>query len=296
MAATVVKRRPSDAGPEKTRRLEQVFLATEPRVELRVFDSAEDLAAAAEAEFTASARAAVSQRGRFTVALCGGSTPNRLYTLLTEQRRTGKSRPPWGKIHVFWGDERVVPPGHGDSNFRAVNEALLAKVPIPQANVHRIRAEARNPGAAAALYEQEIRRFFSLPPGRFPRFDLVLLGLGTDGHTASLFPGSEVLREENRLVAAPLVAKLGTYRITLTLPVLNSARTVMFLVSGGQKAEALARALEGGVGSEALPPRLVRPRDGALLWLVDRAAARMLHRRTLKTPAPQPRQLIRGRT
>jgi len=296
VAATAVRRRPGDAGPAETRRLEQVFLATEPRVELRVFASAEDLAAAAAAEFTARARAAVSQHGRFTVALCGGSTPNRLYTLLAERRRPGKGRPPWGKIHVFWGDERVVPPGHSDSNFRAANEALLAKVPIPEANVHRIRAEARSPGAAAALYEQELRRFFSLPLGRFPRFDLVLLGLGADGHTASLFPGSDVLREEARLVAAPLVAKLGTHRITLTLPVLNSARAVMFLVSGGQKAEALAHALEGGIGSEALPPRLVRPRDGALLWMVDRAAARMLHRRTLKAPAPQPRQLIRDRT
>jgi 6-phosphogluconolactonase len=282
-------------GPAETRRLEQVFLATEPRVELRVFASAEDLAAAAAGEFTARARAAVSQHGRFAVALCGGSTPNRLYALLAE-RRTGKGRAPWGKIHVFWGDERVVPPGHSDSNFRAANEALLAKVPIPQANVHRIRAEARSPAAAAALYEQELRRFFSLPAGRFPRFDLVLLGLGADGHTASLFPGSDVLREETRLVAATLVAKLGTHRITLTLPVLNSSRAVMFLVSGGQKAEALAHALEGGVGSEALPPRLVRPRAGALLWLVDRAAARMLPRRTLKTPAAQPRQLIRGRT
>jgi len=285
VAAAAVRHQPGDAGPAETRRLEQVFKTTEPRVELRVFGNAEDLAAAAAAEFAARARAAVSQHGRFTVALCGGSTPNRLYALLAERRRPGKGRPPWGKVHVFWGDERVVPPGHSDSNFRAVNEALLAKVPIPQANVHRIRTEARNPAAAAALYEQELRRFFSLAPGRFPRFDLVLLGLGADGHTASLFPDSEVLREETRLVAAPLVPKLGTHRITLTLPVLNSAQAVMFLVSGGHKAEALARALEGGTGSEALPPRLVRPRDGTLLWLVDRAAARMLHRRTLKTPA-----------
>jgi 6-phosphogluconolactonase len=296
VAATAVRRQPGDVGPAETRRLEQVFITTEPRVELRVFGSAEDLAAAAAAEFAARAQAAVSQHGRFTVALCGGSTPNRLYALLAERRRTGKGRPPWGKIHVFWGDERVVPPGHSDSNFHAANEALLAKVPIPQANVHRIRAEARSPAAAAALYEQDLTRFFSLPPGRFPRFDLVLLGLGADGHTASLFPGSEVLLEQTRLVAAPLVPKLGTQRITLTLPVLNSARAVMFLVSGGEKAEALARALEGGIGSEALPPRLVRPRDGEVLWLVDQAASRMLHGRTLKTPAPQPRQLIRDRT
>jgi 6-phosphogluconolactonase len=291
-----VRRRPGDVGPAETPRLERVFLATEPRVELRVFANAEDLAAAAAAEFTARARAAVVQHGRFTVALSGGSTPNRLYALLAERRRTGEGRLPWGKIHVFWGDERVVPPGHSESNFRAANEALLSKVPIPQANVHGIRAEARSPATAAGLYEQELRRFFSLAAGQFPRFDLVLLGLGADGHTASLFPGSDVLREETRLVAAPLVATLGTHRITLTLPVLNSARAVMFLVSGGEKAEALARALEGGIGSEALPPRLVRPRNGALLWLVDRAAARMLSQGTLTTPARQPRQLTRGRT
>jgi 6-phosphogluconolactonase len=278
------------------RRLEQVFLANEPRVELRVFPGTEDLALAAAAEFFARARTAVAQRGRFIIALPGGATPNRFYALLAGWRRAGTGRIPWAKIHVFWGDERLVPPGHVDSNFRAVNEALLVQVPIPQANVHRIRTEGRSPAGAAALYEQEVRTFFRLPVGRFPRFDLVVLGLGADGHTASLFPGSEALLEDTRLVVAPLVAKLGTHRITFTLPVFNNARTIMFLVSGGQKAETLARALHGGGGSDALPARLVRPRDGTLLWLVDRAAARRLRNASLGQAAPEARRLNPGRT
>ena len=254
MAAAAVKRRAAPARPAGMRRLEQVFLASEPRVELRVFAGAEDLALAAAAEFLARARTAVAQRGRFIVALPGGSTPNRFYAHLAGWRRAGTGRIPWGKIHVFWGDERLVPPGHPDSNFRAVNDALLVHVPIPQANVHRIRTEGRSPAGAAALYEQEIRTFFRLARRAAPRFDLVVLGLGADGHTASLFPGSEALAEDARLVAAPLVAKLGTHRITVTLPVLNNARTIMFLVSGGQKSEALARALHGGAGERG-PPR-----------------------------------------
>jgi len=278
------------------RRLEQVFLVNEPRVELRVFSGAEDLARAAAAEFSTRARTAVAQRGRFIVALPGGSTPNRFYALLAGGRGAGTGRIPWAKIHVFWGDERLVPPGHVDSNFRNVNEALLVQVPIPQANVHRIRTEGRSPAGAAALYEQEVRRFFTLPAGRFPRFDLVVLGLGADGHTASLFPGSDVLREDTRLVVAPLVSKLGTHRITFTLPVFNNARTIMFLVSGGQKSEALARALHGGVGSDALPARLVRPRDGTLIWLVDRAAARKLRNASLGEAAPEARRLNPSRT
>jgi 6-phosphogluconolactonase len=278
------------------RRLEQVFQTVEPRVELRVFARAEDLALAAAAEFLARARAAVAQRGRFVVALPGGSTPGRFYAHLAGWHRAGTGRIPWGRVHVFWGDERLVPPGHTDSNFRNVNEALLVQVPIPQGNVHRIRTEGRSPAGAAALYDQEIRTFFKLPVGRLPRFDLVVLGLGADGHTASLFPRSEALAEESRLVVAPMVAKLGTHRITVTLPVLNNARAIMFLVSGEQKSEALARALHGGAGGEALPARLVRPRDGTLLWLVDRAAARKLREASVGHATPEARHLNPGRT
>lgn len=296
MAATAVKRRAVAAQPANMRRLEQVLVANETRVELRVFAGAEDLALAAAAEFLARARRAVAQRGRFIVAVAGGSTPNRFYALLAGRRRRGTGRIPWAKIHVFWGDERMVPPGHPESNFRAVNDALLVQVPIPQGNVHRIRTEGRSPAGAAALYEQEVRTFFRLPAGRLPRFDLVVLGLGADGHTASLFPGSEALAEDSRLVVAPLVAKLGTHRITVTLPVLNNARTIMFLVSGAQKSDALARALHGGGGSDSLPARLVRPRDGTLIWLVDRAAARKLRDASLGQGSLVERRLSPRRT
>jgi 6-phosphogluconolactonase len=263
-------------GPVPVRRLEEVFRAGGPVLELRVFGDAEELAAAAAEEFVGRARHAVARRARFTVALPGGATPSRFFELLADKRRGV----PWRKVHVFWGDERLVPPGHTESNFRRAQDLLLAKVPIPQANVHRIVTEGHEPEAVAALYESELRTFFRVPAGRFPRFDLVFLGLGAEGHTASLFPGSQALEERARLVAAPLIAKLGTYRITLTLPVLNAARAVVFLVSGAQKAEALAHALEGPKGGEGTPARLIRPRAGTLLWLVDRAAASRLHERT----------------
>ena len=291
-----MKRKGVTAQPPDMWRLEQVFLANEARIELRVFEGAEDLALAAAAEFLARARRAVAQRGRFIVALPGGSSPSRFYAHLASWRRPGTGRIPWAKIHVFWGDERMVPPGHADSNFRAVNDALLVHVPIPQGNVHRIRTEGRSPAGAAALYEQEVRTFFRLPAGRLPRFDLVVLGLGPDGHTASLFPGSEALAEDARLVVAPPVAQLGTHRITVTLPAINNARAIMFLVSGAPKSEALAQALQGGGGSDALPARLVRPRDGTLLWLVDRAAAGKLRKASLGQAAPGPRGVNPDRT
>jgi len=274
MAPPPLKRRGGAPGKVSERRLQQVFLVGEPRVELRVFAGAEELATAAAEEFAARAHDALSRRGRFTAVLPGGSGPIRFFEILAGR----KSGIRWSRVHVFWGDERFVPPAHPESNFRTAQETLLAHVPIPQANVHRIRTESLSPDAAAAIYEQEIRTFFRLPAGRFPRFDLVVLGLGADGHTASLFPGSEAVTEDVRMVVAALIARLGTHRITLTLPVFNSARAVMFLVSGKQKAEALARALEGGEGSEGLPAPLVRPRRGPLLWMVDRAASGLLRR------------------
>jgi 6-phosphogluconolactonase len=279
MAPSAVRRRGTARGPAGGRRVEQVFLSGEALIELRVYPGAEQLAVAAADEFAARARDAVSERGRFAAALPGGSTPNRFYEVLAARRRGI----PWGKVHLFWGDERFVPPDHPDSNFRAARELLVARIPIPQANVHPIGTEGNVPETAASLYEQNLRVFFGLPACQFPRFDLVILGLGADGHTASLFPGSDALQERARLVAAPLVATLGAYRITLTLPVLNNARAVMFLVSGGPKAEALARALEGHTAGDDIPSRLVRPREGTLLWMVDRAAAAGLHR---QTPAP----------
>jgi 6-phosphogluconolactonase len=223
---------------------------------------------AAEAVAAAAVRA-VAARGRFTLALSGGSTPRRLYALLADPAAPFRASVPWARTHLFFGDERPVPPDHPDSNYRMAREALLAHVPV--ASVHRIRGE--DPAAAEA-YEAELRAFFGVPPaGAPPRLDLVLLGLGPDGHTASLFPGSEALDERVRWVLSPFVARFGTRRTTLTLPVLDRARAVLFLVAGADKAPALAQALAPSPGAEPLPAARVRPDDGTMLWLVDQAAA-----------------------
>ena len=186
-------------------------------------------------------------------------------------------------VHFFWGDERHVPPDHPDSNYRMAYEALLCKVPVPVANVRRILSEDRNAHDAARQYERTLQAFFQLSGGRFPRFDLVLLGLGSDGHTASLFPGTTALHEEQRLVIANWVGKLNTDRITLTAPVFNNASCVMFLVSGADKAIPLKAVVEGGHEPEQLPAQLIRPEDGQLLWLVDQAAGRLLRDSQVKS-------------
>jgi 6-phosphogluconolactonase len=221
----------------------------------------------------------------FTVALSGGSTPRLLFRELAAMAEdpglSGQPHPgshasrqpiPWHRLHWFWGDERPVPPDHPDSNFRLAESELLAKLAPPPGNVHRIEAEL-GAAEAAARYEAELRSFFQLAPGGRPRFDLVFLGLGGDGHTASLFPGTEALGETSRLVAAPWVEKLGQRRITLTYPVLNAARRVLFLVTGADKAATLARVLAPPRQPEELPAQGVQPTAGELLWLIDRAAA-----------------------
>jgi 6-phosphogluconolactonase len=177
----------------------------------------------------------------------------------------------WARVHVFWGDERCVPPDHPESNYRLAREALLDHVPLPPANVHRIPTE-QEPVQAAADYEQTLRRFFG--PGSVPRFDLVLLGLGTDGHTASLFPGTPAVHEYERWVVAHYVSSLPAWRVTLTPAVLNAADQVTFLVAGEEKAGALKQVLAGPYQPDVLPAQVVRPAGGSLLWLVDDAAAR----------------------
>lgn len=236
--------------------------------EVRIVNTAADLFQTAAREFAARAAEAVSARGRFCVALSGGSTPRSLYSLLA-----GGSAPsiPWDRIYFFWGDERHVPPADPDSNYRMANEALLSKVPIPTSNVFRIPAEENDAEAAAVAYEQTLRAFFRLDPGEFPRFDLILLGIGLEGHTASLFPGSTALEERTRLVVANWVEKLKADRITVTLPVLNHAACVMFLASGSDKAEILREVLENPAAD--LPAQKVQPGNGRLVWLLDRAAA-----------------------
>jgi 6-phosphogluconolactonase len=238
--------------------------------ELRRLTTPQDLFQAAAEEVIRAANDAVVKRGRFTIALSGGSTPKNLYTLIAAN---AASSLPWERIFFFWGDERHVPPEDAESNYRMAKETLLSKVPVPTGNIFRVPAEIADAMAAAETYEGTLQKFFALGPGEFPRLDLILLGMGPDGHTASLFPETAALQEKSRLVVANWVEKLKASRITLTLPVLNSARCVAFLVSGSDKAPALREVLEGNGPAEKYPSKLVRPTDGKLIWFVDRAAA-----------------------
>jgi 6-phosphogluconolactonase len=241
-----------------------------PSVEIRTLATPQELFAAAAEEVVQSANEAVAERGRFTITLSGGSTPRSLYTLLATNARTSL---PWDRTFFFWGDERHVPPSDPDSNYRMAEETLLSKIPVAATNVFRIPAENPDAAAAAKAYELTLRKFFALQPGEFPKFDLILLGMGPDGHTASLFPETAALQEKSRLVVANWIEKFKTSRITLTLPVLNAARCVAFLVSGTEKATALRAVLESDAPGEQCPSKLVRPTDGKLIWFADRAAA-----------------------
>jgi 6-phosphogluconolactonase len=234
-------------------------------LELIVLPDLEALSQAAAERFTTLAGTC----NPFSVALAGGNTPRRLYATLAAP--PFRQRVPWERVHVFWGDERCVPPDHPASNYRMARETLLDHVPLPACNVHRVRGEL-GPEAAAQEYAGELRAFFGT---RWPAFDLILLGMGNDGHTASLFPASEALQEATR----PVVGVTAHYqdrparRVTLTPPALNAARQVMFLVSGAGKAETLRAVLAGPYQPHTLPAQIVRPSDGHLLWLVDAAAA-----------------------
>ncbi|HBP86532.1 MAG TPA: 6-phosphogluconolactonase [Nitrospirales bacterium] len=211
------------------------------------------------------------------VALAGGSTPRGLYRLLTgDPYRTQVS---WNHLRIFWGDERTVPPDHEESNFRMAEEALLSHMPIPSNQVFRIEGELPA-GEAAARYEAVLREQFGLSSGEVPRFDLILLGMGPDGHTASLFPGTSAVAESQKLVAAPWVEKLHTHRVTLTPPVLNAAKHVVFLVGGGDKAPALQAVLEGPADPARYPAQVVNPSAGHLVWLVNQDAAGLLNMET----------------
>ena len=231
---------------------------------LEIFATPGDLAKAAAQIFAERSSRAVARRGFFTVALSGGSTPRLLYQVLADRN---EEHVPWMNVHFFWSDERHVPPDHFESNFRMANEAMLSHVPVTRENVHRVRSENPDAAQAAKEYEEEVLKFV---PGSPPRFDLILLGLGNDGHTASIFPGSEVLDDTKRLVAAPWVEKLNAYRITMTLPLINNAETVMFLVSGAEKAEIVKEVLKG---PRRYPAQEVRPINGKLIWMLDREAA-----------------------
>jgi 6-phosphogluconolactonase len=251
---------------------------TNAQPEIRIVNTSADLFQAAAQQFVTLANQAIAARGKFTIALSGGSTPKGLFGLLASGAIPSI---PWDKIFFFWGDERHVPPNDPESNYRMANEAMLSKVPVPAANIFRIRAEEKDADVAAHAYELTIQKFFALKPGEFPRFDLIHLGIGPDGHTASLFPGSAGLDEQSRLVIANWVEKFKTFRITFTYPVLNHAACVTFLVSGPDKAPILREILE--IPASNYPCQRVRPLDGQLVWLLDRAAAGALSQSGSKT-------------
>ena len=241
--------------------------------------NADELSRRAADHFLRFAVEAVRKKKLFTVALAGGSTPKNLYRLLASHEEPFREKLPWESIHFFWGDERHVPPDHHDSNFRMAWEALLSKVPVPSENIHRIKGENAVAANAADEYEAKLRQIFDLTEGHAPRFDLILLGIGSDAHTASIFPGSPVIKEKKRLVAAPWVESLQASRITLTPPVLNNAAAVIFLVTGGEKAKALQEILEGDYDPDRFPAQLIRANKEMVLWFVDQQAAVMLHAR-----------------
>lgn len=236
--------------------------------ELQIVTDASALNEAAVHEFVNSAQQAIDSRGQFAVALSGGNTPRNVFSILAAKY---KDALPWSKTHVFFGDERHVPPDDPESNYRMARESLLEKVPLPESNVHRIRAELPAQ-QAASLYADELRAFFKLGPNEWPRLDLIMLGLGDEGHTASLFPDSTALAENRQLVVANWVEKFHTWRITFTFPVINQARQVLFLVSGAGKAEIIRNIFDSSP-KDLYPAQRVRPMEGKLLWIVDKAAA-----------------------
>jgi 6-phosphogluconolactonase len=237
---------------------------------VRTFDDAEAASKAAADEFVRCARTAITARRRFAVALSGGSTPKKMYQLLGGPPR--RTQVDWAKVHFFWGDERCVPPDDAESNYRMAREALLSQVAVPAENVHRIEAEKPDHAAAARDYQTVLARTLG---GDVPVLDLILLGMGPDGHTASLFPRTAALAEKTRWVAPNFVPKFNADRITLTYPVLNAARQVLFVVCGADKANVLREVLEGPPDAERLPSQAVQP-DGPLMWFLDSAAAARL--------------------
>jgi 6-phosphogluconolactonase len=241
---------------------------------IRRFADAEKISRAAAAEVVQRAEAAIAQRGRFSIALSGGSTPRRLYQLLAEPPT--RDQIDWSKVECFWGDERSVPPDNHESNYLMATQALLSKVPVPKERIHRMEAERPDREAAASEYEQVMERVFGVKPPAVPRFDLMLNGMGPDGHTLSLFPGTQALHETRRWVVPNFVPKFDAWRMTMTTVVANQAACVLFLVAGPDKAAALADVLEGPRDTERLPSQLVQPASGELLWFIDAAAASRL--------------------
>ena len=250
--------------------------------QIRVYKDADEVALKAARLFARLADQYVIGSGSFTVALSGGSTPKAMFKLLAESPFL--ETVPWESIYLFWGDERCVPPEHADSNYRMTNEAMLSKVPIPTGNVFRIEGENPDHDKAARDYADKLSNFFltkiqpskTAPLSAVPRFDLIFLGMGPDGHTASLFPHTTALKNDRDIVVANFVEKFNAYRITLTARTINNARNITFLAGGADKAEVLKQVLEGERNPDLYPSQLINPTKGSLLWLVDEAAAAQL--------------------
>ncbi len=243
--------------------------------EIRILADGAAIAKRAAQEFVQSAATAVRTKGAFNVALAGGSTPKALYSLLVNDP-TLRSHLPWDKIHLFFGDERHVAPDHPDSNFRMAAEAMISKSPLKPEQVTRIKGEYPDADQAALEYEKALREYFKLKNGEYPRFDLLLAGMGNEGHTLSLFPGTKALHADGRLVVRNWIGKLYADRITLTAPAASNSAEIIFMVTGADKAPALKAVLEGPFEPEQLPAQLLQPQNGKLLWLVETAAGGML--------------------
>ncbi len=238
--------------------------------EVKTFPDAKALAEHAATSFIEHSRAAIAARGRFSVALSGGSTPRAIFAVLSADQF--KTEVEWSKVHIFWGDERNVPPDHSDSNYRMAKETLLDLVPIPAENVHRMEGEL-DAAEAATNYAAGLSAFFGDEPHKF---DLIHLGMGDDGHTASLFPGTTALAATEATVVSNFVAKFNTNRITFTAPLINAARAVEFFVTGANKVDPLFEVLKGERHTDLYPSQLIAPTDGTLTWLVDAAASARL--------------------
>ena len=236
-----------------------------------IFPDSQSLNRAAAEKFVEIASGAIEKDKRFTVALAGGSTPKALYRLLATENRID-----WSKVFFFFGDERNVLPDDAESNFRMARENLFSLLEISDEQIFRWQTELKNPEEIAGLYATDAARFFALPENEFPRFDLILLGMGADGHTASLFPYTDALNENKKIAVANYVEKFGNERLTLTFPVIDNAANVMFLVGGAEKAESLREVLQGEYQPEKFPAQKVKLNDGNLLWLIDSEAARLL--------------------
>ncbi len=240
---------------------------------IHIYPNKEKLVAATTERVVDSIEKAIAKNGFCNIALSGGNTPGGVYSLLATIPY--KDRVDWGKLHLFWGDERMVPPEHQDSNFKMVEDTLLKHVAVPDDNVHRIRGEIVPEQAAAEEYSSLLNVHFKTD---LPRFDIILLGLGEDGHTASLFPGTDAVEERERHAVAAFVPKLDSWRVTLTLPVLNAAREIYFLVSGRSKSDIIQRIMSIKQPSKELPATMVDPDNGELHWMLDSEAMVLINK------------------